>query len=248
MKYNKRYNKRPYYKPYNDLKKRLYLQSMRSKFKKRLTKTIQEVVDRNVEKKIFASVYADTSVNASQMLTSQLTDVPIGTSANQRIGNEIVGDHFEILLNVYNTTNNDLFVRVSLLAEEARGATTDIDVTTGIYRTPNGDVTNLTTAVSSAPNAAIMWPYDTRGTVKVLKDKVLKIPKSNGGNEGSTKTIKWYVPYEKKITFVNQGSQGEFNQSKRVTLLCTAWSPASTTQSTYTYNVNGIMQFFFKDQ
>jgi len=184
---------------------------------------------------------------ASKIYTTELSDITQGITQNSRIGTEIVGKNFEVNLNVYNKTNNELFLRFTLIERAGRGATGDITDASGLYQDPAGSVNSYAGAVSVAQSAPIMWKYDTKGSVKVLKDKVISMPKNNGGNEGSTRSIKWNVPYDKKIRFVSDTVQGGSNQSRRVSLITTAWSPVSTTQATYTYQVDGWGKFNFKD-
>lgn len=227
--------------------KKSYPSKLRTRARKNLITTIKNVINSDAEKKIYSESYAAVNSNAASLGGSNLTDVATGTNSYNRIGNEIVGNRFEISLNLFNKTNNDLFIRVSLLEESGRGGTATIGKGTGIYQNPLGQVTSYDGAVLATASGPVMWPYDGQGSVLVLKDKVFKLPKNNGGSNSATRSFKWNIPWEKKIRFINETNQGEYNQNKRVTMLFTAWSPSGGDQATYTYDIDGYSRFYYKD-
>lgn len=239
----KNYNRTTKKYPRYSLKKGLYEAKARRNFEK----LIKEVANKDVEKKQFSVLLNNTTENASTMAIADLCDVELGNDNNHRIGNEIVGTHFDVLLSLFNTTNNDLFVRVSLIELEGRGGTAEISTALGLFLDPNGNVTNYTTAVATAANAAVMYQWDTKSSCRVLKEKVYKVAKNNGGSSSSTRTLKWKVPWAKKVRFANPSQQGPGLQNRRVALVTTAWSPNGGSQSTYTYALDGILKFYFKD-
>jgi len=241
------YRKRPTYRKRTYSKKWNTGQTLRTRAKKNLVNTIKDVINQDAEKKIFAESFAAIASNAAAFGGSNLTDVTTGTASYNRIGNEILGSRFEISLNLYNKTNNDLFIRVSLLEEAGRGGTVTLAKTLGMYQNPLGQVTSYDGATTATASAAVMWPFDTQGSIIKLKDKVFKLPKNNGGDSGSTRSFKWNIPWEKKIRFINETEQGAYNQNRRVTLLFTAWSPSGGDQATYTYDVDGYSRFYYKD-
>lgn len=241
------YKRRPTYRKKTYNKKRKYGTDLRKRARKNLVNTIKDVINHDAEKKIFAESFAAVVSNASILGGSNLTDIETGTTSYNRIGNEVFGSRFEISLNLTNGTNNDLFVRVSLLEEAGRGGTVTIATDTGIYQNPLGQVTSFDGATLATPAGPVMWHYDTQGSIIALKDKVFKLPKNNGGSDGATKSFKWNVPWEKKIRFINETDQGQYNQSRRVTLTFAAWSPSGGTQSTYTYTVDGYARLYYKD-
>jgi len=159
----------------------------------------------------------------------------------------VTSRYFDILLSLFNTTNSDLFVRLSLIELAGRGSTANVTKDLGLFRGPNGNVVTYEQAITVAANAAVMYPYDHKGSCIVLKEKTIKIGKNNGGSSTSSRTIKWKVPWSKKIRFVDPDHQGEFQQNKRVTIIATAWSPEGGEQATYTYEIDGIVKFYFKD-
>jgi hypothetical protein len=219
---------------------------LRKNAKKNLERTIKEVLTKEAEAKCFAANFASLAGNAAEMYVTQLSDIEQGITQNQRIGAEVIGNNFELLLNIYNKTNNELFVRFAVLEEIGRGGTVTISDTTGLFRDPPGNVTSFTNITSVAENGHVMWPFD-KSTVKVLKEKVLLIPKNNGGSDGATRTIKWYIPYKEKIRWVSDTATGPANQNRRIQLVATAWAPVGGTQTTYTYQVDGWGKFNFKD-
>jgi len=245
------YRRKTPYKKQTYTRKRVWSSELRKRAKKNLTKSIKEVLTKVAEAKCQSAVFNGGVLNASQMQTTQLTDISQGITQNQRIGAEIIGNNFQLYYNVYNKTNNELYVRVTLIEEDTRGSTGGIDTTSSIYRDPAGNVTSYTSAISVAQNAPVMWQYD-KSSVKVLKDQILYVPRNSGGNDGSNRKIYWNIPWHNKIRWANDGVpsstvSGAYNQSKRVCLLTTAWAPVGGTQSTYTYDVDGWVKFNFKD-
>jgi len=244
MKYYKRKRTTP---KYFKSKRNTWGSIAQERAKKNLTKLIKEVVTNEAELKHNAASISTQSANASDLVFLPLTDVPSGTDNKGRIGVEITGDRFEITYNLYNKTNNDLFIRMALVEGAGRGATEDLSSTSGLYQDPDGNVVSFATAIGVAANASVMWKFDTPSSVKVLKEQVYRLPKFNSGNNGSSRLIKWKIPYKQKIRFVNPTQQGALMQSRRVHLLLTAWCPAGGTQSTYTYDMDANCIFYFKD-
>lgn len=220
--------------------------------RKNFVKNVKDIVKTTVETKVKSTYYNNVGYNASELIAAALTDIPQSLSSNGRIGIEVTGEYIDILANVLNTTANDLFVRFALVELAGRGGTEDISTTTGMFLDPDGLLTShslataATTTFPGVPSAAIMYKYDP-ASVTLLKEKVVKVSKANSGNDSSSRTIRWKVPYPKKITYSANAVQGALIESRRVSLVVTAWSPTSTTQSTYTYVLNAQMQFYFKD-
>lgn len=235
------YKRRRTYKPKNVASK------LRKRAKRNLISTIKDVINHDAEKKIFAESFVGVTGNAGTLGGSNLTDITTGTNSYNRIGNEVMGNRFEISLNLTNGTNNDLFVRVSLLEEAGRGGTATITKDLGIYQNPLGQVTNYDGATLATAAGPVMWPFDSQGSIIPLKDKVFKLPKNGTGIASSTRSFKWNIPWEKKIRFINETDQGAYNQNRRVSLLFTAWSPTGGTQTTYTYQVDGYCRLYYKD-
>jgi len=240
------YKKKHAYKRGKYTKKIRWESGVRQQAKRNLVRLIKETTSKECERKQFSQSYASAEALASNIVPVQLTDIPVGTDNNTRVGNEVEGIYFDVLLSLFNTTNNDLFVRVALLELAGRGSTGNITKDSGIFRGPNGNVVTFEAATTIAANAGVMYEYD-KGSCTLLKEKVYKIGKNNGGSSTSSRTVKWRVPWSKKIRFVDPTHQGEFQQNKRVTLVVTAWSPAGSDQSTYTYDIDGICKFYFKD-
>lgn len=219
--------------------------------RKGLEKFIRKTIQREKEKKQNFFTFASDPYNAADLVVAQLTDIATGTDNNSRIGNEITGAWFEILLNVYNKTNNDLFVRISLLQFDGLGGSGDLTKSTVCLLKPEGDAVDFQTATDTtlggAYHASVMYPWDTKGAVKILRERVLKIAKNNGGDSGSTRTIKWNIPWERTIRYVNSTDQGPLKQNHRVACVVTAWSPSGGPQATYTYALDGILKFYYKD-
>lgn len=228
--------------PYYGLKGR-YLDN----YKKGLAAFIKETAAKEHEKKQSIAIFTNDTQNAGEIVTKQLTDVTAGTDNLSRIGVEVTGSHFEILLNTFNKTNNDLFVRVSLLELHGRGGTVDIDSGTEIFQNPEGRVVDFVAATTEASHAAVMYPWDNKGSVKVLRERVLKIAKNNGGDAGSSRTIKWKIPWNKTIRYVSPEEQGALKQNRRVTLVVTAWAPNGGLQTDYEFTLDAVLKFYFKD-
>lgn len=248
MAYKRGYGERGYYRPRKGIKRKWRVGYRKpTGGQKRLRKFIRATLAAENEKKQASNIFAEEEATAAGVLTAQLTDVISGSNNNERVGNEVTGSHFDILLNLFNKTNNDLFVRVALIEQEGRGATVDIDPDTTMLLGPNGNVVSYNAATTIAENAAVMWQYDTKGSVNILREKVYKLGKYNSGNESSSRACKWIVPWTKRIRYASPSEQGALLQSKRVTLVLTAWSPAGGDQSTYTYAVDGCMKYYYRD-
>jgi len=244
MAYKRTYKRRP-----NQYRKKRYDAVLRTRSRNNFKKLIKTVLNEEAELKCFSALFNGLAANAGTMYTTELTDVTQGITQNQRIGTEIIGKNFELTVNLYNKTNNELFIRLALLEEEARGATSTIDSASGIFLDPAGSVTSYSNSltVTTDGNAPVMWKFDTKGSINVLKERLFILPKNNGGNEGSNKLVKWNVPYDKKIRFASDNVTGALNQSRRVSLVATAWAPVGGTQTTYTYQIDGWGKFNFKD-
>lgn len=244
MKY---YKKRNYRKIYKKKRNATFGSIFRERARRNFVKLVKETLATQNEKKQFAAIFNTAGGNAGSMYTSQLTDIETGNDNNHRIGNEVLGNKFDVLLTMYNKANSDMYVRVALLELDGIGATGNIDRLSDIFESPNGNATSYDNAVGIAANAAVMWPYYQKGAVKVLREKIVKLPKNNGGSSSSSRTIKWLVPWAKKIKYISPTQQGANAQNKRVTLVLTAWSPEGGTQTSYEYENDGLFRFYYQD-
>lgn len=217
------------------------------KAKKNFVNLVRDTLAKQSEKKQIAYTANKQEFDAGDYVVGQLTDVETGADNNHRVGNEILGSRFEGTITLANTTNNDLLVRVALLEQSGIGETGDLTGDSVILQSPLGNAVNLNDASGLMANATVMWPFNQQGAIKVLKQQVVKIPRMNDGAASNTRTLKWYVPWMKRIRYISPTQQGANAQNKRVSLLITAWSPNGGTQSSYTYTVDALMRFFYVD-